>query len=168
MANTYVAIATVTVGSGGAANITFSSIPQTYTDLLLQLSLRDETSGSAVNVIEFNGSSSNYTQGALQGNPSSGTASSNTATSIQIITNTPSFTANSFGSAMVYIPNYTSSNFKSVSSDSVSENNASDAPSRLTASLWSDTAAITSIVIKPISGDINQYSTATLYGIKNS
>ena len=37
MANTYVAIATVTVGSGGAASIDFTSIPATYTDLVVKL-----------------------------------------------------------------------------------------------------------------------------------
>jgi hypothetical protein len=40
MALTYTAIKTVTVGSGGAANIDFTSIPQTYTDLVLKVSAR--------------------------------------------------------------------------------------------------------------------------------
>ena len=44
--NSYESIATVTVGSGGAADVTFSSIPATYTDLLLKLSSRAD---SAVN-----------------------------------------------------------------------------------------------------------------------
>jgi hypothetical protein len=166
---TYVAIATTTVGSGGAANIDFQNIPQTYTDLLLNLSLREESTGSAVMLIDFNNTSANQTNRAIQGNPSTPNVTSNTATSIQVICNTSSYTASSFGSAQVYIPNYTSSNYKSVSSDSVSENNSSDAPNRLSASLWSDTAAINRITIKCTSAaDINQYSTATLYGIKNS
>jgi hypothetical protein len=42
MANTYEAIATVTVGSGGATDIEFTSIPGTYTDLLIKSSLRSD------------------------------------------------------------------------------------------------------------------------------
>ena len=38
MANTMKALQTVTVGAGGAATVTFSSIPQTYTDLILVVS----------------------------------------------------------------------------------------------------------------------------------
>ena len=40
MATTYTLISSVTVGSGGAANIEFTSIPSTYTDLLLKYYLR--------------------------------------------------------------------------------------------------------------------------------
>ena len=78
MANTYVAIATVTVGSGGAANITFSSIPQTYTDLLLSLSLRGAASQSFNdNLIKFNSSTANYTNRYIYGNGASAFTGSN-------------------------------------------------------------------------------------------
>jgi hypothetical protein len=42
MAATYKLIETVTVGSGGAANIEFTSIPQTYTDLKLVISGKND------------------------------------------------------------------------------------------------------------------------------
>jgi hypothetical protein len=166
MANTYVAIATVTVGSGGAASIDFTSIPQTYTDLHLLVSIREETSATAVAFIKFNNTTANRSERYLQGNGSS--AVSGTTTVLQFIACQPSDTANTFGNASIYIPNYTSSNYKSVSSDSVSENNATGAFSRLVAGLWSNTSAINQITITTDTGDVAQYSTATLYGIKNS
>lgn len=166
MATTFEAIATVTVGSGGAASIDFSSIPATYTDLQLLISIREETSASAVAFIKFNNATANRSERYLQGNGSS--ATSGTTTVLQFIACQPSDTANTFGNASIYIPNYTSSNFKSVSSDSVSENNATGAFSRLVAGLWSDTSAINQITITTDTGDVAQYSTATLFGIKSS
>ena len=166
MANTFEAIATVTVGSGGAASIDFSSIPATYTDLQLLISIREETSSSAVAFIKFNNTTANRSERYLQGNGSS--ATSGTTSVLQFIACQPTDTANTFGNASIYIPNYASSNYKSVSSDSVNENNATAAFSRLVAGLWSDTSAINQITITTDTGDVAQYSTATLYGIKNS
>ena len=171
MATTYEAIATVTVGSGGAANIEFTSIPATYTDIALLCSLR----GSISNVtgkITFNSNASNYSYKFLSGNGSSTENESNASTSsIQIygLYNSSSYTASTFANALVYIPNYAGSNNKSVSIDTVSENNATGAYASLGAGLWSDSSAITSIKIDLNSaGTFTQYSTATLYGIKNS
>jgi hypothetical protein len=175
MANTYIAIATVTVGSGGASSIDFTSIPATYTDLCLLYSIR--SAGSYDNVsIRFNSNTSSYSTRRLLGNGSS--VSSDTASGVSgnpgsaalcgAIPGT-SQTANTFGNQLVYIPNYASSNYKSVSCDSVDENNATGANTELTASLWSNTSAITSIRLLGYHGNnFAQYSTATLYGIKNS
>jgi hypothetical protein len=161
-----VAIQTVTVGSGGAASIDFINIPQTYTDLQLLVSIREETSATSVAFIKFNNTTANRSERYLQGNGSS--AVSGTTSVLQFIACQPSDTANTFGNASIYIPNYAGSNHKSVSSDSVSENNATGAFSRLVAGLWSNTSAINQITITTDTGDVAQYSTATLYGIKNS
>jgi len=163
--STYNLIASTTVGSGGASSITFLSIPGTYTDLVLKISVRESTTNSSVAYISFNGVTTNRSEIKLQGNGSS--ASSSTSTDIQFIDNASTDTANSFSNAELYIPNYTSSNYKSICSDSVAENNSSTAFMRLTASLWSSTAAITQIAITANS-NLAQYSTAYLYGIKNS
>lgn len=174
MANTYVAIATVTVGSGGAANIEFTSIPATYTDLLIKASLRDNRTDSPVTdtVITFNSSSSGYSIRMIYGDGSSaGSATTSGATYIAgLYQNTNQTTSNTFSSAEIYIPNYTSSNNKSVSVDATSENNASTAYASLVAGLWGNSSAITSIKLAPMFGSLSyvQYSTATLYGIKNS
>jgi len=167
MANTYVAIATTTVGSGGASNIEFTNIPQTYTDLAILLSGRGTGSGeNRVVYIYPNGSSSNMSSKDIFGDNSSvGTGSFNG----QVYINGALSTSNVFGNALIYITNYTSSNNKSMSGDVVIENNAALAYRFLSAFLWSNSSAITSLTLEVDGTDtFVQYSTATLYGIKKS
>ena len=166
MATTYEAIATVTVGSGGAANIEFTNIPQTYTDLVILTSLRTTNNGTFDDVLVlFNGSTTQQTGRRLFGNGS--TVFSNQDTySVFAAGNTA--TASTFSNGMTYITNYTGSTNKSFMADSAGENNATEAFGGMTATLWSNTAAITSIKIDPDYGNLVQHSTATLYGIKNS
>jgi hypothetical protein len=165
MATTYEAIATVTVGSGGAASMAFSSIPATYTDLAIKISARwDAPFNASTLTITFNGSSANFTSRVIEGSGSS--VSSFTSTNNIGNAQGTSSTANTFSSIDVYIPNYAGSNNKSFSADGVTENNGTIAYATLNAGLWSQTAAITSIGIAI--SNLVQYSTATLYGIKNS
>ena len=169
MVFTYKAIATVTVGSGGASSMSFSSIPQTYTDLLLKVSTRTSASTTAnQDYVKFNGSSSNYSSKLIQGDGTS--ASSGSYSDSRATLNVGnSATASTFSNCEVYIPNYTSSAYKSYSSDSVTENNGTTAYIHLKAHLWSDSSAITSIELTNDSGsNYAQYTTATLYGIKKS
>ena len=170
MATTYTLISSVTVGSGGAANIEFTSIPQTYTDLCLVYSLRGSISGTndECNIL-INGATSSYTNRYIQGNGSSASSGSSYTTKIYTgETDGSTATSNTFGNGSAYFPNYTSSNYKSVSTDGVSENNATSAYANLSANLWSSTSAITSITLIPYSSSWLQYSTAYLYGISNA
>jgi hypothetical protein len=66
------------------------------------------------------------------------------------------------------VPDAFSGNFKSFSTDSVSENNTTTAYATLGAGLWSDTSSLTSIKLIPSSGDFAINSTFYLYGISNS
>ena len=77
------------------------------------------------------------------------------------------YTANTFGNGDIYITNYASSNTKTVSIDGVTENNATGSFAILSTGSWT-TTAITSIKLESDGGTIAQYSTAYLYGIKNS
>lgn len=171
MANTYVAIATVTVGSGGASSIQFSSIPQTYSDLCILTSVRFDQSGDNGLYFQFNSDTgTNYSRRYLYGD---GSSASSGAASTQVrgmggVGARSSQTASTFANSSCYIPNYTGSNSKSVSVDGVNENNGTTADVMFWASLWNSSSAITSISLFPSSGNIVQYSTATLYGIKNS
>ena len=72
MAVTYIKIASVAVGSGGAATIEFTSIPGTYTDLLLLSSTRDGTTAdnNTEFKLRFNSSSTSWTNRYIQGNGS--------------------------------------------------------------------------------------------------
>ena len=171
MANTFEAIATVTVGSGGAADITFSSIPATYTDLCILASARSDRSGSVQDWIkvQFNASTSNYSWRGLYGYNTTVASESSSSNNRMGRIPAASATASTFGNCSLYIPNYAGSSNKSSSAEGVSENNAAEAWLALDANLWSDASAITSVKLLPADGTaFVQYSTATLYGIKNS
>jgi len=166
MAFTYSKLAETTVGAGGTSTITFSNIPQNYTDLKVVVSARtDRASVQDIMLLSFNGSTASFSARYLEGNGSStgsytdqprgfGNASGANAT------------ASTFGNTELYIPNYTSSSNKSWSGDGVNETNATAAFSSLFAGLWSNTAAITSITLTGNSSNFTQYTTATLYGIR--
>jgi hypothetical protein len=172
MANTYEAIATVTVGSGGEASIDFTNIPQTFTDLVIRASVRNNAGATIRNSnLRVNSNSSAiYSERVMDGNGSAvGSASSGGTNVINWggLANDALSTVNTFSNFEIYIPNYTSSNNKSISVDAVAENNGTFGQQRLSASLAATSSAITSV---NIIGEANflQYSTATLYGIKNS
>jgi len=164
-----VAIQTVTVGSGGAANIEFTSIPQTYTDLVVKVSARATVDETQLE-LQFNGSTSGYSIRRLTGDGSNVASASLSSVSVMQFGRGSSSTqtASTFGNTEIYIPNYTSSNNKSTSSDGVNENNATSANTYLGAGLWANSAAISSIKIFFNTGNFAQYSTATLYGVTSS
>jgi hypothetical protein len=169
MANTYTLIEAKTLGSA-TTTVSFTSIPQTYTDLVLKLSTRGTTTGSGnawqAFQIGFNGVLTNRSYIFAGGTGAVAISSSSTDIIGQAVEG--SSTANAFANGEVYIPNYTSANYKSVNSDHVTENNATAALAIISAGLWSSTAAITQIDLTPTSGDFAINSTFYLYGIKNS
>jgi hypothetical protein len=170
MADTFVKIATVTVGGAGAATMGFTSIPATYTDLVVKFSARDAAAGSPRLDLSFNGSTTLSSGIRLTGSGSAAASSAipNSPTAGYGGTSGGNDTASTFTNGEIYIPNYASSNNKSYSVDNVGENNATAALAALVANLWSSSAAITSVTLTAGSGTFQQYSTATLYGIKNS
>jgi hypothetical protein len=162
----YNLIATTTVDSpSGAASIAFSSIPQTYTDLKIVLSVRSTSAATALDV-GFNGSTASFTNKYLQGSGSA-VSSGSLARYAGLVTGTDQ-TAIVFANCEIYIPNYSGSTNKSFSGDAVQENNATSSYASIVANLWSNTAAITQITFTNATGNLAQYSSASLYGIKNS
>ncbi len=158
-------IQTITVPSGGAASVTFNSIPQTHTDLIIKASPRGTNSSTSIEtLISFNGVTTNLSSRLLYG--SGAAVGSTTNTNIAGVSSSASDTSNTFGNLEFYIPNYTGASNKSLSVDSVSENNATTAYAYLTSGLWSNTAAITSITITPAAGSWAQNSTFSIYGVK--
>jgi hypothetical protein len=167
MPNTFELIASSTVGAGGAAAITFSSIANSYTDLCVYFSLRS-SDGSDYISLKFNNSTSSFSGRFLTG---TGSAAGSTSRTDNLYTGTTvpsSSTASTFSNGFIYVPNYAGSTNKSFSIDSVLENNATAAESRLMAGLWSNTAAITQIDLAHPTANFAQYSTAYLYGVKNA
>ena len=154
------------VPSGGVSLIVLDEIPADYTDLLVKLSLRSTTAQSGARqfaYIEFNGSRLNVTGRLLEGDGSS--AGSFTSDNQIAIVPSNLATANTYGSIDLYIPNYRSSANKSFSVDVVQETNGGTAYQQIRAQLWSQTAAITSLGFYSLTGNLEQYSSATLYGI---
>jgi hypothetical protein len=179
MASTYNLIKSVTVESGGAANITFTSIPQTYTDLCLFLSGRVDIPGPngptdpnynsylLTNAFPLGGGA--RTRYLLYDGSTSSSASDTNNILLLGITSSAA-TANTFGNTFAYFTNYASTTLnKSVSIDQVSENNATASTTMLSAGLYPANDAITSITIETFStGNFVQHSTAYLYGVSNT
>lgn len=171
MPNTYDKIAQAVVGSGGAASISFTGIPSNYDDLIMKVSAREETTNNFEFALEVNGSSSAiYNWRFIQGNGASAISDnrSNQTIGNAFVLPSSNSTSSTFGNAEIYIPNYTSSTNKPISVDSVGENNGTTAYMRMTAFLFASISSITSLAIKLSSGELNEFSTATLYGIKKS
>ena len=172
MPSTYTLISS-NVLSSSAASVTFSSIPSTYTDLVLRVSARTDR-GSTFNtvLVEFNNNTSNYSFTTLTGQGS--TVSSTRASSVGYsnfgVISGDTNTANTFGSGELYLPSYTASQNKPFSAFTVNESNATTIINQgVYANLWQNTSAITQIKLTPdpatnfISG-----SSFYLYGISKS
>ncbi len=155
--------------TGTQASISFSSIPQTYTDLVLLISARNNSTALGDTIQPtINGSTANFSGRLLYG------VGSGSGTSVSLgryfgSSNGGTTTSNTFSSTTVYIPNYTESINKSFSVDSVIERNGSEAYQYIYSGLWSNTAAITSISISidpfnSATGFVSG-SSATLYGV---
>ena len=157
----------ITVGAGGASSIEFTSIPQDGVSLVLMFSGRGTIASVSrfINVLLNGDEDGNYNYMRLRGDGSAFTsASSATKYRLEIgLMPGDSATANTFGSCQTHIANYTSSTIKSVSTDVVTENNATEAYANLVANTW-DGPAITSINIST-SGNIAEHSTASLYKV---
>jgi len=153
------------------STVTFSLIPDTYTDLVLLASLRCSATDSQGVLCRLNSDTGNnyhfrsvyVGSGSAKGSYTSRNASSVTFGSAQN-TNAPS---NTFSSHRLYIPRYTSSFYKSLVQESVSEHNTNaSAYHDYTNGFWRNTAVITTIAFTIYNGsNFLAGSTFYLYGI---
>ena len=175
MPSTYTLISS-NVLSSSASSVTFSSIPATFTDLVLRISARASGSGNLAGLaIKFNSSTTSiYSNTNLFAYSASGTSDrSSSVASIPAMDNITDGggTANTFSSNELYIPSYTASQNKPTSLFSVVEKNSSANFEWLVysgAGLYRDTAAISSIALTTNAGSFISGSSFYLYGIKNS
>lgn len=173
MASSRILISSQTLGSS-AASVTFSSIPSTYTDLVVKASVRSSanSNGPSMGLVLNNNTTAIYSFTRLQGNGSAGTASSQFSgqNAGDVSYANGSLTdANTFNNMEIYIPSYTASQNKPISSITMVERNNTIAYINAVANLFSSTAAISSVQITESSG--NNFVTGSsfyLYGIKNS
>jgi hypothetical protein len=163
MADTMKALQTVTVGAGGTSSISFTNIPQTYTDFVVVLSAR-AASGGAVSAYIATINGAGYTGNLRYLNTDGGTVY--TGTNIPYAVGGSSYTSNTFTSTQFYISNYTSNAFKSISIESAAENNATGTAMFMTAFVAQVSSGINAISFS-CDNTFVQYSTATLYGVFN-
>ena len=155
-AATYVPIATTTLASA-AASYTFSSIPSTYTDLVLVIS--GTAAGADSLKVQYNGdTATNYSYTILYGTGSAaGSLGSANNSLLQIGTiSTTQITS------ITQIQNY--SNITTYKTN-ISRSNDSSSQVNTSVGLWRSTAAINSIKIATVSNNLSIGSTFTLYGI---
>ena len=174
MANTFTLISKISVSSP-TYSVTFSSIPNTYTDLKLVFSTRSDYGAAGGQEVEIaiNSVTTGYSSRMIYSN--TGTSVSSASASNAFFTwgggmVASGSTASTFGNSELYIPNYAGSNAKSASTDSVTETNGTATFMQLAAHSNTTTAAITSITLYAWQSFINFVSGSTfyLYGIKNS
>lgn len=165
--NTYVALDKVTVGSA-TPSITFSSIPQGYTDLVVVAgSVTVSNDGYALD-FKINGDTgSNYSLTNISGNGSTVRSDrvsngTNTANDLDYYYG---FSSSSPGSVILNFMNYSNSTtYKTVLARSGTAAKQTEA----SVHLWRSTAAITSIEIGAAGSNIAAGSTFSLYGIAAS
>ena len=162
MAKTYEPIATSTLGSA-ASSITFSSIPNTYTDLRLVLVGKGASNASG-NTFEFTVNSdtgTNYSRTQLKGDGATASSARTTSqTSISINTDKK---LNSMYMVTLDVFSYAGSTNKTILIEWSGDYNGEGNVIR-SVGLWRSTSAITSISFAT-TGNFVSGDTATLYGI---
>jgi hypothetical protein len=156
MPATYEPIATYTVVSA-EPTISFSSIPQTYTDLVIVLA--GSYSSQADIALRFNGdTASNYSRTVLYGNGSNALSTRDTSNTLIA----PAYFSTSQSVAIMSVMNYTNTTtYKTV----LSRSNDASANVSAVVGLWRKTPeAINSLTLSYTNIAIG--TTCTLYGIK--
>lgn len=162
---TYTLIASSIVGAGGSSSVTFSAIPQTYTDLVIHTSVRS----SSINVVNLRINGDTTSQGYnlyMEGDGAN--AGGSQATNIGFLEQVlvTSSATSTLSNGTIYIPNYTSAAKKSIIADNATEGNVTTQYIDLWTAYWNSTSAITSLEF--FGPTFQQYSSFYLYGIKNS
>jgi hypothetical protein len=174
MANTYELISSNTLASD-ITSVTFSSIPQTYTDLVIRYSARTNGGGivgDTCNITFNSDTGNNYSRVTIRSNGSAGTSHiAANASSVNFHTNVNGSggTANTFANIEIYIPNYTLTSTRPISVSNVQENNTATLAAVYSgASQYRGSSGISSITWDAPGSLFLTNSSFYLYGIKNS
>jgi hypothetical protein len=166
MTNTYTPIASVTL-SATASEVVFSGLPQTFRDIILVSSVRNQFSGTTNDSLDltFNGdSTSSYSMVRMYGDGSSALSAVNASvTSLPIgRLNEGNTTAGQFSANVIQIMDYSTTNkHKTV----LGRANVPNQVVYATAGRWAKTEAINSIRISNPNAALSVDSTFTLFGV---
>jgi hypothetical protein len=166
-------IATVTAGTTGITQLTFSGISQTYNSLQIRGLYQDNNSATASlrYQIRLNGDTgTNYAYHYLAGDGSTVTATGNSSVSSMWVWGggIGSGATSCFGVSIVDIHDYTSTTRnKTIRALAGNERNGGNTVA-LSSGLWINTAAVTSITLMAVSVEFSVGSTFALYGIKGA
>jgi hypothetical protein len=162
MPKTYEPIATQTLGTA-VPSITFSAIPQTYTDLVLVVQVLSNSTNDDMFMQFDSDTGGNYSHVVLRGQGTSASSSLGTNTTGARFSDQGSPRTTSSMISVVNLQNYSNSTtYKLV----ISRSNNGSWGLDLFASIWRSTSSIDSIKVYPASGNMAVGSTFTLYGIK--
>lgn len=159
-------IATITVGSGGANTIEFTSIPSGFQHLQLRIiskSTSNEDNGDMI----FNGSTTGYAWHTLYGDGASAAADASASRSnIVGVRLAGSSFASVFTGNVIDILDYASTTKNKTVRICKGQDNNGSGLVFLESGLWANTNAITSIKFTARSFNFAQHSTAALYGVR--
>jgi hypothetical protein len=170
-AGAYDSLATVTVGVGGAASVSFTSIPSTYKHLQIRQIAKSTSTGGYILLRPNNDSTfTNFRWHYVAGDGATATASNGQSASLTGVVLNNSLVASSatsvFSASIVDILDYADTNknktFRTI--EGWDQNGSGNIG--LDSSLWLSTTAISSIVLVPSTASFAQYSSFALYGIK--
>lgn len=160
---TYIPITTQTLGAN-AASVTLSSIPGTYTDLVLVISQGTVNNGSIIRAQFNSDTGTNYSATAVTGNGTSAISNRNSSVAYVYIGGMNSGSSSTLGNNVIItnILNYSNTTtYKTV----LSRTGSASVEATAVVGLWRSTAAITSITISGDNGNLLSGSVFTLYGI---
>lgn len=169
VANSYESIQTYTVGAGGQAAIDFTSIPNTYKHLQIRGIATVASSGQAIVIQVGNGGvdTSGYAMHQLSGDGSSPTATGLTSRSnIYMLGYRGAVSSTNPSAVVVDILDYANTNKNKTIRVLAGVDNNGSGEVALNSGLWPSTSALNTIKILTTSGNLNQYSSFALYGIK--
>ena len=163
----YESIATTTVGSGGTATVTFSSIPSTFKHLQVRAIMKNSSTNDGCRLRFNSDTASNYSLHYLYGDGATAQASALANwTIVPFGVSAPSTAANVFSAAVLDILDYADTNkYKTTRSLCGYDTNGGGYVT-LASGNWRSTSAINRIDIVWDAGNSAQYSSFALYGIK--
>ena len=157
--------------SGGAASVTFSSIPSTYSHLQIRYTahaLGNAADYTSVKMLVNNDTGANYAYHRLYGNGASASADASTSQSQALATWVPDeLNPSNYGVCIIDILDYANTNkYKTIKMLGGFDKNGAGLVAMFSG-LWQSTSAITRLDFAPNNGqNFAQYTSIALYGVK--